>query len=135
MAASKTKYPLGSPQEHIEMCKSHVLPIDVICEDCDEFICGKCTKTDHKEHEWNTLPTAATQRRRDLLIFLTQIKEGDLLGIDEKIRKVSKQITENEELCDSEIKKLQKHVDGIMAKLTEIRGKNERGLRGFGGKK
>ncbi|XP_062585420.1 uncharacterized protein LOC134247100 [Saccostrea cucullata] len=130
MAVSKPKYPLGSPQEHIEMCGSHELPIDMMCEDCDKFICGKCAKTDHKDHEWNTLSTAATQRRRGLLKFLTKIREGDLPGIDEKIEMVSKQITENEELCDSEIKKLQKHVDEIMARLLEIRNHNEEILRG-----
>ncbi|XP_062612413.1 tripartite motif-containing 13-like, partial [Saccostrea cucullata] len=129
MAASKPQYPLGSPQEHIEMCKTHDLPIDVICEECDEFICGKCAKTVHKDHEWNTLPTASTQRRRDLLEFLTKIKEGDLPGINKKLEKVSKQITENKEVCDSEIKKLQKHVDEIMARLNEIRKKNEQRLR------
>ncbi|XP_062619186.1 uncharacterized protein LOC134280742 [Saccostrea cucullata] len=129
MADSKPKYPLGSPQEHIEMCKTHDLPIDMICEDCDEFICGKCAKTDHRDHEWSTISTAATERRRGLLRFLKEIKEGDLSGIDEKIKKVSKQMTENEEMCDLEIKKLEKHVDKIMARLTEIRKNNEQRLR------
>ncbi|XP_061178470.1 uncharacterized protein LOC133187129 [Saccostrea echinata] len=129
MADSKPKYPLGSPQEHIEMCKTHNLPIDVICEDCDEFICGKCAKTDHRDHEWNTLPTAATQRRRGLLNFLKKIKEEDLPGMDEKIENVSKQITENKEECDFEIQKLQKHYDEIMNRLSEIRKINEQRLR------
>ncbi|XP_062572149.1 tripartite motif-containing protein 75-like [Saccostrea cucullata] len=128
MAASKPKYPLGSPQEHKEMCKTHNLPIDVLCEDCDEFICGKCAKTDHKEHEWSTISTAASQRRRGLLKLLKKIKEENLSGIEEKLEKVSNQITENKELCDAEIKKLQKHVDEIMARLTEIRKNNERKL-------
>ncbi|XP_062582640.1 uncharacterized protein LOC134244378 [Saccostrea cucullata] len=128
MAASKPKYPPGSPQEHIEMCKTHDLPIDVICEDCDEFICGKCARTDHKEHEWSTIPTAASQRRRGLLNLLKKIKEENLPGIEEMLEKVSDKITENKELCDSEIKKLQKHVDEIMASLTEIRKNNERRL-------
>ncbi|XP_062600654.1 uncharacterized protein LOC134262296 [Saccostrea cucullata] len=128
MAASKPKYPLGSPQEHIEMCKTHDLPIDVICEDCDEFICATCAKTDHRDHEWNTLPTAANEMRRGLLKFLTKIKEGDLPRIDEKIEKVSKQVRKNKDLCDSEIKMLHKHFDKIMAKLTEIMKDNERRL-------
>ncbi|XP_062606929.1 uncharacterized protein LOC134268701 [Saccostrea cucullata] len=128
MAASKPKYPLGSPQEHIEMCKTHDLPIDVICEDCDEFICGKCAKTNHKEHEWSTISTAASQKRRNLLKLLKKIKEENLPGIEENLEEVSKKITGNKELCDTEIKKLQKHVDEIMARLTEIRKNNERKL-------
>ncbi|XP_062569727.1 uncharacterized protein LOC134231778 [Saccostrea cucullata] len=115
------KYPLGSPQEHIIMCEAHDSPIDMVCEDCDEFICGDCANTDHKDHKWKTLTTAATRRRRGLLKFLKKIKEGDLPGIAEKIKKVSKQITENIDLCDSEMKKLQKHYDEIMAKLAEVR--------------
>ncbi|XP_062569761.1 uncharacterized protein LOC134231806 [Saccostrea cucullata] len=129
MAVSKPKYPLGSPQEHIEMCKNHNLPIDVICEDCDELICGECAKTDHRKHEWKTIPTAAMLRRRDLIKFLRKIKEDDLPGIDEKIEKTSKQITENKELCDTEIKKLQKHYDEIVTRLSEIRKNNEQKLR------
>ncbi|XP_062611657.1 uncharacterized protein LOC134273474 [Saccostrea cucullata] len=129
MSASKAKYPLGSPQEHIEMCETHDLPIDVICEDCDEFVCARCAKTDHKEHEWSTLPTAASQRRRGLPRFLKKIKEEDLPGIDEKLENISRKITENTEQCDAEIKKLHKHVDEIITKLSEIRKDNEQKLK------
>ncbi|XP_062573497.1 uncharacterized protein LOC134235378 [Saccostrea cucullata] len=129
MAASKPKYPQGFSQEHIEMCKTHDLPLDMLCEDCDEFICGKCAKTDHRDHEWSTIPTAAQQRRRGLLSFLKRIKEKDLSRVDEKMEKMSQQITENKEICDSEIKKLQKHVDEIMARLKEIRKCHEKTLR------
>ncbi|XP_062611658.1 uncharacterized protein LOC134273476 [Saccostrea cucullata] len=112
MAAGKPKYPLGSPQEHIEMYKTHDLPIDVICEDCDEFICGKCAKTDQRDHDWNTLPNVASQRKRGLIKLLTRkIKEEDLPGIVEKLEKVTQQMTENKEMCDSEIKELQDHYD------------------------
>ncbi|XP_062572148.1 uncharacterized protein LOC134234100 [Saccostrea cucullata] len=128
MAASKPKYSLGSPQEHIEMCETHDLPIDVICEDCDEFICGKCAKTDHRDHEWSTISTAASQRRRGLLKLLTKIKEENLPEIEEEMEKVSNKMTENKELCDAEITKLQKHVDEIMARLTEIWENKERRL-------
>ncbi|XP_061178366.1 uncharacterized protein LOC133187007 [Saccostrea echinata] len=129
MAASKPKYSLGSPQEHIEMCKTHDLPIDVICEDCDEFICGKCVKTDHRDHDWSTIPTAASQRKRALLKFLTKIKEEDLPRTDERIKKISKQITENKELCDTEIRKLQIHYDEVIARLLEIKENKEQNLR------
>ncbi|XP_061165854.1 tripartite motif-containing protein 75-like [Saccostrea echinata] len=131
MADSKaTKYPLGSPQEHIEMCEFHELPIDMICEDCDKFICAECAKTDHRNHDWKTLPTAASLRRRGLLNFMKKIKEEDFSGIDEKIVKMSKQVIGNKKLCDCEIKKLQKHYDEIMARLTVIKKHHEQTLRG-----
>ncbi|XP_062611660.1 E3 ubiquitin-protein ligase TRIM39-like [Saccostrea cucullata] len=129
MAASKPKYQLGSPQEHIEMCKTHHLPIDMMCEDCDEFICGKCAKTDHKDHEWYTIPAAATQRRRGLLKFLKKVKDDDLPVADKKIEKIPQQIKENKELCDSEIQKLQKHFDEVMARLTIIKKDQEQQFR------
>ncbi|XP_062572808.1 tripartite motif-containing protein 75-like [Saccostrea cucullata] len=129
MVASAKKYPLGSPQEHIVMCESHDIPIDMICEDCDEFICARCAKTDHKDHDWKTLTTAATQRRRGLLKFLKKIKEEDLLGIDEKIEKMSIQISENKELCESEIKKLQRSFDQIMTRLKNIGKCHKKTLR------
>ncbi|XP_062611770.1 uncharacterized protein LOC134273599 [Saccostrea cucullata] len=132
MAASTTnckKLSLGSPLAPILMCESHNLPIDVICEDCDEFICGECAKSNHRDHNWKTLTTAATQRKRGLLKFLKKIKEKNLPGIDEKLEKMSKQMKENKKLCDSEIEKLKMHVDEIMARLTEIKKLHEKTLR------
>ncbi|XP_062615091.1 uncharacterized protein LOC134276816 [Saccostrea cucullata] len=49
------------------------------------------------------------RRRIWLLPFLKKIKEEDLPGIDEKMEKISQQMAENEELCVSEIRKLQMH--------------------------
>ena len=67
MAANK-EYPLGTPQEHAFICEKHALmPIDVTCEDCGEFICSKYAKEDHKDHDWITISTAATLRTRGLL--------------------------------------------------------------------
>ncbi|XP_061184998.1 uncharacterized protein LOC133193013 [Saccostrea echinata] len=120
------KLPRSSSLAHILICESHELPIDIICEDCDKFICAKCAKTYHRDHDWKTLPTAAAQRRRDLHKFLKKIKEVDLPGIDAKI---SKQIKENKQMCDSEIKKLRKHCEEVMARLTEIKKRHEKTLR------
>ncbi|XP_062615053.1 uncharacterized protein LOC134276785 [Saccostrea cucullata] len=95
MAESNSeKYSLGSPLAPIVMCETHELPIDMICEDCDEFICAKCAKTDHREHDWNTIHTAATQRRRSLPVFLKKIKEEDLPRINEKLEKKKKGIVD-----------------------------------------
>ncbi|XP_062570067.1 uncharacterized protein LOC134232128 [Saccostrea cucullata] len=124
-ANTPKKYPLGSPQEHVEMCKTHELLIDMMCEDCDEFICETCAKTDHRNHDWKTISTAATLRRRGLLTFLKKIKKEDLHKVDEKLEKLSQRITENKQLCDSEMKTLQKHYDEIMDRLTEIKQRLE----------
>ncbi|XP_062575307.1 uncharacterized protein LOC134237219 [Saccostrea cucullata] len=130
MAASdKQKYPLGSPQEHIKMCESHDLRIDMICEDCDEFICSKCAKTDHRDHSCNTIPKAADLRRKGLQKCLNKVKGEDLHGIDEKIEKVSKQIKRNKEVCDAEIKKLEKHCDEIIARLVEHKRRTKISLK------
>ncbi|XP_062572750.1 uncharacterized protein LOC134234708 [Saccostrea cucullata] len=127
--SSLEKYSLGSPLTPIVMCETHELPIDMVCEDCDVFICAKCAKTDHRDHDWNTLTTAASQRRRSLPIFFKEIKEEDLPGIDENLEKIPQQMTENKELCDAEIKRLQKHVDEIIARLMEVKKRHEQTLR------
>ncbi|XP_062574109.1 uncharacterized protein LOC134235950 [Saccostrea cucullata] len=101
----------------------------MVCEDCDEFICVECAITDHRDHDPKTLPTAATERRRSLLKFLKRVKEEDLFETEKKIERIPKQIKENKELCDSEIKKLQRHCDEIMARLTEIRNRHEQTIR------
>ncbi|XP_061165883.1 uncharacterized protein LOC133174801 [Saccostrea echinata] len=130
MAARNSKEnPLGSPLVHIKMCEIHEKTIDMIYEDCDEFICVGCALTDDREHDPKTLATAATQRKRDLPKFMKKIKEENLSVIAEKIDKILQQITENKQLCDSEIKKLQKHYDEIIARLTEIRKRHEQTVR------
>ncbi|XP_062610554.1 uncharacterized protein LOC134272324 [Saccostrea cucullata] len=130
MAANTTKtISLGSPLTPIKMCTFHDLPIDIICEGCDKFICSECAKTDHKSHNWKTITTAANERRRGLQEFLRKIKEGDLYKIDKKLEKMSQRITENKKQCYSEIKKLKMHVDEIMARLTEIKKRNEKTIQ------
>ncbi|XP_062586736.1 uncharacterized protein LOC134248346 [Saccostrea cucullata] len=85
-----------------------------------------CAKTDHRDHDWETIPTAANQRRRGLQEFLKKIKEEDLPVIDEKMEKISQQITQNKELCDSEIKRLQKYFDEIIAEMTNFKKLQEK---------
>ncbi|XP_065925641.1 uncharacterized protein [Magallana gigas] len=121
MAAISSKYPLGSPQEHIPMCEKHDLTIDMTCEDCNEFICSQCAKTDHKDHDWKTISTAGSLRRRKLKKTLRRVKDEDVTEIDEKIKKASKQMEDNKKCCDSEVAKLQKQFDAIVSKLEEIK--------------
>uniref|UniRef100_A0A8W8M5C0 B box-type domain-containing protein n=3 Tax=Magallana gigas TaxID=29159 RepID=A0A8W8M5C0_MAGGI len=114
-----SKYPCA--QEHIPMCIKHDLNIDMTCEDCDEFICSQCAKTDHKDHDWKTIPTAGSLRRRELKKTLSKVKENDIAEIDKKMKKASKQKEGNKKCCDSEVSKLQKHYDAIVSKLDEIK--------------
>ncbi|XP_052706609.1 uncharacterized protein LOC128182045 [Crassostrea angulata] len=128
MAAISSRYPLGSPQEHIPMCEKHDLTIDLSCEDCNEFICSQCAKTDHKDHDWKTIPTAGSLRRRELKKILSKVKEEDVTEISEKIKKASKQIEDNQKCCDSEVARLQTQFDAIVSKLEEIKKNYEKTL-------
>lgn len=121
MAALSSIDPLRSAQEHIPMCEKHDLTIDMTCEDCDEFICSQCAKTDHKDHDWKTIPTAGSLRRRELKKTLSKVKEEDVIEIDEKIKKASKLMEDNQKCCDFEVSKLQKQFDAIVSKLEEIK--------------
>ncbi|XP_078337085.1 uncharacterized protein LOC144626601 [Crassostrea virginica] len=130
MTDKKEEYPLGTPQEHALICEKHdLMPIDVTCEDCEEFICSKCAKDDHKDHNWDTISTAATIRTRGLLKAMTKIEEKDIQQINEHIQKASQQMEENKKRYESEVSKLQKHYDAIVETLDKIKKKHEKILR------
>ena len=112
------------------MCEKHALmPIDVTCEDCEEFICSKCVKEDHKDHDWITISTASTLRTRGLLKAMTKIEEEDIKQIDEKIQRASQQMDENKKRCKTEIERIQAHYDAILEKIERIKQRHEKTLR------
>lgn len=75
------------------------------CEECDEFICSQCAKTDHKNHNWKTIPTAGIQKRKELKKTLSTTKEEVVKDMDEKIQKAGKLIEDNRKCCDSKVSK------------------------------
>ena len=130
MAVREEEYPLGTPQEHVLMCEKHdLIPIDMTCEDCEEFICNKCAKEDHKDHNWITISTAATFRTRVLLIAMRKIEEEDIQQIDEKIQIASQQMDINKKRCETEIERIQRHYDAILEKLENMKQRHEKTLR------
>ena len=130
MAEKEEEYSLETPQEHALMCDKHdLMPIDMTCEDCEEFICSKCAKEDHKDHNWITIPTAATLRIRGLLKAMTKIEEEDIKHIDRKIQEASQQMDENKKRCETEIEKIQRHYDAILEKLEKMKQRHEKTLR------
>ena len=130
MADKEDIFPLGTPQEHALICDKHdLMPIDVTCEDCEEFICSKCAKEDHKDHDWDTISTAATLRTRGLLKAMTEIEKKDIKQIDEHIQKASQQMKKNKKRYESEVLKLRKHYDAMVEMLDKIKKKHEKILR------
>ena len=130
MAEKEEEYPLGTPQEHALICEKHkLMPIDFICEDCEEFVCTKCVKEDHKDHNWDTITTAATLKSRGLLKTLTKIEEEDIQQIDEKIEKASKQMEENKRRCETEESRIQRQYEAMAEKHDMIRKQQEKALR------
>ena len=118
---------MGTPQEHALMCDKHdLMPIDMTCEDCEEFICSKCVKEDHKDHDWITISTAATLRTRGLLKTMTKIEKEDIKQINRKIQEASQQMDENKKRCENEVLKLQKHYDVIMKTFDKIENTHEK---------
>ena len=130
MAANIEEFPLGTRQEHALMCHKHeLMPIDITCDDCEEFICSKCAKKNHKDHDWITISTAATLRIRGLLKAMTKIEEEDIQQIDAKIEEASQQMDKNKKRCETEIKIIQTHYDAILEKLEKIKERLEKTLR------
>uniref|UniRef100_K1RIS6 Tripartite motif-containing protein 38 n=1 Tax=Magallana gigas TaxID=29159 RepID=K1RIS6_MAGGI len=130
MAAISPKHPLESAQEHIPMCEKHNMNIDITCEDCDEFICSQCAKTDHKDHDWKTIPTAGRLRRRELKKTLSKVKDIYVIEMNEMIQTAVEQMENNQKRCEFEVSKLQKHFEAIVSKLDKIRKNYEKKLRG-----
>ena len=106
------------------------MPIDVTCEDCEGFICSKCAKEDHKDHDWITISTAATLRTRGLLKAMTKIKEEDIQQINAKIQEASQQMDENKKRCETEIERIQRHIDANMEKLKKVKQMNKKNPEG-----
>lgn len=101
----------------------------MICEDCEEFTCSVCAKSYHRYHDWNTITTAARIKRRELKNTLGKTEEEDVKEMDKKIQWTAKQMEDNQNFCNSEVLKLQKHYDAIISKLNEIKNKLETKLR------
>ena len=128
--AEKEEYPLGTPQEHVLICEKHdLMPIDVTCEDCEEFICSKCVKENHKGHDWITISTAATLKTRGLLESLKKIEEEDIQLMDKKIQKASQLLEKNKNRCENEISRVHEYYEAILGKLDKIKKKHEKSLR------
>lgn len=121
MATCALKYATEYAGEHILTCEKHDLIIDMICEDCDEFICTRCAKTDHKEHDWKTIPTAGSQRRGELKETISMVEEKDLEELEKNIKMAIRKMEDNQKCCDLEGSKIQKHFDAIVSKLNEIK--------------
>ena len=121
---------MGTPQEHVLICEKHdLMPIDVTCEDCEEFICSKCVKENHKGHDWITISTAATLRTRGLLKSLKKIEEEDIQLMDKKIQKASQLLEKNKNRCENEISRVHEYYEAILGKLDKIKRKHEKSLR------
>uniref|UniRef100_A0A8W8MUN2 B box-type domain-containing protein n=1 Tax=Magallana gigas TaxID=29159 RepID=A0A8W8MUN2_MAGGI len=110
-------------------CEKHDLRIDLTCEDCDEFICSQCAKTDHKDHDWTTIPTAGSLKRRELRKTLSKVKEEDVKKMEKNIQKATKLMENNQQCCDSEVSKFQKHYEAIVSKLAQIKKNLETNLK------
>ena len=130
MAEKGEEYPLETQQEHALMCEKHdLMPVDIICEDCDKFICSKCVKEDHKEHCWDTLSTASTLKRRGLLKSMKKIEKEDIRRLENDIEKASRQIDLNMKTREKTILQLHNHYDTIVERLDKIREKREKTIK------
>lgn len=56
----------------------------MICEDCNEFICSQCAKNRPQDHDWKTIPSEGSLRRRELKKALCKAKKKDATEITEK---------------------------------------------------
>lgn len=130
MAEKKEEFPFETPQEHKLMCEKHnLMPIDVTCEDCGQFICSTCVKEEHNDHNWQTIQTGTIFITRAILKSLNKIEEYDIQRIEKTIQRTFEEMTENKKRCEVEVSRLQKHFDAIVHKLIKIKNKHEKTRR------
>ena len=130
MAEKEEKKLLRTPEEHELFCKKHIsMPIDIICEDCEVFICSKCVKEDHKDHEWDTIASAATVKTRGLITSLNKVEKDFIKQLDEQIHKVNEKMKENEGKCNTEVLRSRTHRCAMVKKINEIGKQHEKQLR------
>ncbi|XP_061179598.1 uncharacterized protein LOC133188236 [Saccostrea echinata] len=67
--------------------------------------------------------------RRGLVRYLKKLSEEEIPQIDQKIDDISKQITENENICDFQIESLGEHCKEIISKIEEAKQHHEQALR------
>lgn len=123
MGTGEEKFSVETLQEHATICEKHELTIDLTCEDCEEFLCTKCIKEDHRIHDWKTISTAATLKTRGLIQSMLKIEKEDIQLLDEKIHKISTEIEDNKLLCKAEVSNLKIHCDEIVENVDEIKEK------------
>ncbi|XP_062568794.1 tripartite motif-containing protein 75-like [Saccostrea cucullata] len=119
MATNAPESAIGTPQEHIPTCDKHSKRIDILCEDCDEFICSKCVKTEHKDHNWDTLANVASQRREDLLTYLTEIKDEDIPKLTEMKKSNEKTLKNKLSKTNEQIISLKSQMDKKKSQLVD----------------
>ena len=130
MTEKGKEYPFGTPQEQALTCDKHrSVPIDVICEDCEEFICSKCVKEDHKDQDWDTIHTAVTVKTRGPLKVLNKAAREFIQQLDEKVHMVNEKMKENEESYNAEVSRSRTHLNTMVKKINETGKQHEKQLR------
>lgn len=86
-----------------------------------------CLEEEHRDHDWNTLFTAANTKRKILDIFIEKIENDYVRILDEKIHNARREIKENEKRCDTEMSRLCETRDKIaeLINTCELRKKQE----------
>ncbi|XP_061164985.1 uncharacterized protein LOC133173936 [Saccostrea echinata] len=109
----------GSPQVCVTICKKHSEIQSFFCNDCDEFICTDCAKTDHRSHDWNTVRKASTKRKSRLSGICLEIRDEELPNIAKQIEKIDSMVKQNLADRDGEISKLEAHSRDIVSEFTK----------------
>ncbi|KAK3101063.1 hypothetical protein FSP39_000689 [Pinctada imbricata] len=95
MAANRT----FSAQMALDTCPEHAHEeIDMYCKTCEKYICSKCVKDEHKDHDWNTLKKISKELRNETvnrMSALVSVSESILAGTTEVLKTLSSQ-TEDE---------------------------------------
>lgn len=115
------KLRFGSPQVVVPTCEKHPEEYqNFFCNDCDEFICTECVKTDHRDHDWNTVRKISIKRKSRLSGKCGEIRDGDLPKIIDQISKVDSLMKQNVADRDGEITRLEAHSKDVIKEFDRV---------------
>ncbi|XP_062604757.1 uncharacterized protein LOC134266550 [Saccostrea cucullata] len=113
------EFRFGSPQVSVPQCEKHSEIENLFCNDCDELICTDCAKTEHRNHDWNTVRKASTKKKSRLSGICLEIKDEELPNIAKQIEKIDSMVKQNIADRDGEISKLECHYREILSEFTK----------------
>ena len=117
VAASASQLP-SAKQEATPTCSSHMEPLVIFCETCDEVICHNCTVRIHRDHEYDLVNDSYPKHCQKLEECLSPVK-GKMEDVKKVLSKIAKREDEIRERGEGVLEEIHEMVEEMMNVLHE----------------